>query len=170
MSDENAFQQAFDAHRWSATNLITLRIEELEKKPESPIERAFLIGLMSLSYTAPCYDFGDTFSRMLCIADHLPRIQVELQAPVLEYRADFLLTVRLRGEVIGRVVIECDGHNFHERTKEQAARDRSRDRAMLLAGYKVVRFTGSELHRDLMHCVGDAHFAAWHCYTGGSDE
>lgn len=144
--------------------MIPKRIDELKSRPESPIERSFLIGLMSMSYTVPCYDFGDTLSRLIAVADHMPRIQVEAQAPVLSYRADFLLTVRFKGEVVGRVVVECDGHDFHERTKEQAANDRSRDRAMVLAGFKVMRFTGSELHRDLMKCVVDAHFAAWHFY------
>lgn len=39
-------------------------------------------------------------------------------------------------------VIECDGHEFHERTKRQAARDRSRDRAIQAFGYRIFRFTG----------------------------
>jgi very-short-patch-repair endonuclease len=42
-------------------------------------------------------------------------------------------------------VVELDGHAFHERTKEQAAKDKARDRWMTGAGYAVVRFTGSEV-------------------------
>jgi very-short-patch-repair endonuclease len=51
------------------------------------------------------------------------------------------------------LIIECDGHDFHERTKEQAAKDRSRDRAAVLAGREVFRFTGSELWRNPWGCA-----------------
>jgi hypothetical protein len=44
-----------------------------------------------------------------------------------------------------RLVIECDGHDFHEKTREQATKDKSRDRDLLNLGYPVMRFTGSEI-------------------------
>lgn len=43
------------------------------------------------------------------------------------------------------VFIECDGHDWHERTKQQAAYDRERDRSFLARGFVTVRFTGSEI-------------------------
>lgn len=52
-----------------------------------------------------------------------------------------------------RLVVECDGHNFHERTKEQAAKDRARDRWLTSKDYDVFRFTGSELWRNPMACA-----------------
>ena len=36
-----------------------------------------------------------------------------------------------------QVVVECDGHDFHERTKEQAANDRERDRGLQGLGFSV---------------------------------
>lgn len=54
---------------------------------------------------------------------------------------------------IRKLIVECDGHDFHERTKEQASRDRSRDRAAVLDGMEVMRFTGSELWRDPWGCA-----------------
>jgi len=54
------------------------------------------------------------------------------------------------------VVVECDGHEFHERTKEQAARDRSRDRSSQTKGHKVMRFTGSEIWADAFACAEEA--------------
>jgi len=165
MSDENAFRQAVKEYEHMLRSIVSVRLDTMPVQPESPIERAFLIGLMSFSFTSPCYDFGDAYSRAtLKLDSDLPTILVELQKPIEGYRADFLLTVRLGGVVLGRLVVECDGHDFHERTKDQAARDRSRDRVMTLAGYKVMRFTGSEIHRDLMSCVADANQAAWHFY------
>lgn len=49
--------------------------------------------------------------------------------------------------------IECDGHEFHERTKEQAAHDRMKDRAIQTATIPVLRFTGSEIYRDPSSCA-----------------
>lgn len=53
----------------------------------------------------------------------------------------------------GKIFIECDGHDFHERTKEQAAHDRAKDRAIQLAGFPILRFTGSEIWRSPADCV-----------------
>lgn len=52
-----------------------------------------------------------------------------------------------------QLVVECDGHDFHERTKEQAARDRAKDRALTLKGKDNFRFTGSEIWRDPWDCA-----------------
>lgn len=49
--------------------------------------------------------------------------------------------------------IECDGHEFHERTKEQAARDRKKDRDLQQAGHHVLRFTGSEIYGNATKCA-----------------
>lgn len=51
------------------------------------------------------------------------------------------------------ILVECDGHEFHEKTKEQAARDKSRDRDLQAAGFPVYRFTGSEIWRDPVACA-----------------
>lgn len=64
------------------------------------------------------------------------------------YRLDFLLML---GAV--RVAIECDGHDYHERTKEQAAHDRRRDREIQRSGLAILRFTGSEIYRDARACA-----------------
>jgi hypothetical protein len=53
--------------------------------------------------------------------------------------------------------VEADGHDHHERTKEQARRDRSRDRALTKADIGVVRFTGAEIYADAYGCVDELH-------------
>ena len=52
-----------------------------------------------------------------------------------------------------RIAVECDGHAFHEKTKEQAAHDKARDRFLITQGWTVMRFTGSELHADATGCA-----------------
>jgi very-short-patch-repair endonuclease len=74
--------------------------------------------------------------------------------PIGKYRADFAFI-----GYAGRLALECDGHDFHERTKEQAAHDRKRDRWMLSQGWTVLRFTGSEIHKSPRGCAVET-FAA----------
>ncbi len=84
--------------------------------------------------------------------DGKPTLFIEPQAIVGDYRVDFLLTPTASGLTGRKIVVECDGHDFHERTKEQAERDRSRDRG-LTAGHTVLRFTGSEIYRNPRACA-----------------
>lgn len=73
-------------------------------------------------------------------------------------RVDFVVQRPIRGRddmaMWRNLIVECDGHDFHERTKDQAARDRSRDREAQLAGFTIFRFTGAELWRDAWGCAG----------------
>ena len=71
------------------------------------------------------------------------------------YRVDFLLET-----TYGVVAIECDGHDWHDRTKQQAAYDRSRDRELLISGVPTIRFTGSEIHHSIDRCVSDVYAVA----------
>jgi very-short-patch-repair endonuclease len=84
--------------------------------------------------------------------------QAEIVAGQTKYRADFLISDEESGL---RIVVECDGHDFHERTKEQASRDKKRDRDMLAAGYRVMRFTGSEIWRAPKRCADEVASYVW---------
>lgn len=85
------------------------------------------------------------------------------------YRADFLLTVF--GEVKledgkykylrAPMIVEVDGHDFHERTKEQASSDKARDRDLQALGYPVYRYTGSDVWRDPIGCASQVYKAAF---------
>ena len=79
---------------------------------------------------------------------------IERQIPIHRHKVDFLISVLIMaGASTKKIVVEIDGHDFHERTKEQASRDRSFDRKAQASGMTVMRFTGSELYRDPMKCV-----------------
>jgi very-short-patch-repair endonuclease len=143
--------KAFQEYALSQAQLRLLHAEHFVDKywpADSPIERLFMIafwlvggdaGGVIYDYPPPGYTDPDWFF-------------VKPQAPILNYRADFLIGLVEFPNAKG-VVVECDGHDYHERTKEQAAHDRKRDREMQSAGYKVFRFTGSELHRDAFKCA-----------------
>ena len=51
-----------------------------------------------------------------------------------------------------KLAIELDGHDYHK-TKDQRTRDANRDRTLMLKGWRTIRFTGSEVHRDVEKCV-----------------
>ena len=63
-----------------------------------------------------------------------------------KYRIDFCFRHCIDPNKL--LFVECDGHDFHERTKEQAEHDRSKDRAIQLARISILRFTGREIWRD----------------------
>lgn len=78
-------------------------------------------------------------------------VRVFAQVEHESYRLDFLVV----DSTGARVAIECDGHDYHERTKEQARHDRRRDRALLIGGLACLRFTGSELFGNAMGCAAE---------------
>lgn len=139
----------------------------------SPIERILFSGILCVAthwVDGIVYEYpdgsvatdGDTSTNVLYIA---PQCQVG------NYTVDFLLKWKrvvlhssrqfIGGQVreitqaqtrIVEVVVECDGHDFHERTAEQARRDRERDRN-IQDNYKILRFTGSEIWQDPVGCA-----------------
>lgn len=81
-----------------------------------------------------------------------PQPWVETQ--IGSFRIDLLASIEWNGKR-HNLAVECDGHAFHERTKAQAAHDRQRDRALMAAGYPVLRFTGSEIHFNSSKCAAE---------------
>lgn len=137
----------------------------------SPLEATF-----AWSMSAVLEEFGG--GRVMCNEPiDLPGVEVEhghgvgsamasyqmhvwSQVKIGKYTADFLIAYRPGRRDIRYLVIECDGHEFHERTKEQAERDRRRDREMQAAGIPVLRVTGAEVWRSPVKAAFDVLIAA----------
>lgn len=92
---------------------------------------------------------------------------IAAQVRVLDWPVDFLIAVQDFNGANHFAVVECDGHDFHERTKEQAQRDRSRDRRLQDAGFRIFRFTGSELYRNPIGCAREVMAWADNCWQIG---
>lgn len=131
----------------------------MERCCESPIERLFLASLLNDGWYRPKQEIWSRHYETLRVITGDRHIWIftnetpdyVILAPQLAtsgYRIDFALVAW--GE---QYAIELDGHDFHERTKEQAQRDKSRDRALTAAGWKMVRFTGSEVYRNARGCL-----------------
>jgi hypothetical protein len=129
---------------------------------ESPAERNFLLGFWFLSKECIILDTARIRHDEpdLCVTLDSIRLLISPQEELYDSkgkllaRVDFLVLPEGCGK--WALAIEIDGHDFHERTKEQAASDRSRDRALLLNGYRTIRFTGAEVYADPGGCVAEA--------------
>lgn len=66
-----------------------------------------------------------------------------------------------RGICFPDIAVEIDGHEWHERTKEQVASRNRRDRALQSVGWKVFHFSGSEVVRRPLECVTEVMDFAW---------
>lgn len=147
-----------------ASSNVLMAYENWQIGMESPIERLLFIGMYSL---IPMQEV-DIMPLLKCettSTDDLARLHpmqtariaehgtllIQMQLRLLDWKADFVLSCP--SITTKKAIIECDGHAFHERTKEQAARDRARDRAAQTAGYLMLRYTGSEIYRDPLGCA-----------------
>jgi very-short-patch-repair endonuclease len=114
---------------------------------DSPIEQAYCLALFQLPgvrSVGGCFDH----SLLPGLYGRAPVITVFAQQPVLAYRADFLLVgTSPRYAEPMFVVVECDGEAFHSE-REQRRRDAARQRALSNCGFKIIRFSGSELFRN----------------------
>lgn len=99
----------------------------------TPIER-----IMYAILTRVCDRFYESYDKSI-------EIGFRVQPKIGKYTVDFLATASFSDIM---VVIECDGHDFHEKTKEQAKHDKERDRWLTSQGYKILRYTGSEIYND----------------------
>lgn len=132
------------------------RIVLFKEITESPIEQAFGEAFAALWLDKIDGPFVIGAAKDYP-SDHRVRegLGIFTQLMVGPYRVDFMLSLHINGKY-SFVVVECDGHDFHERTKEQARRDRSRDREMQMRGLRIIRFTGAEIYADARLCAEEA--------------
>lgn len=142
-------------------------IGELAQFCESPIEVRLVEALaeaftgleeagMILDGLAPCaYEAYRNLSAGHAAAYLIPQAEIEGADLTDDWRVrvDFLLVCGRRASYRRVFAIECDGHEWHEKTKEQVARDKLRDRRLILDRIIPIRFSGSEIHRDADACA-----------------
>ena len=77
----------------------------------------------------------------LVLQPGMPDIQVDNKT----IRPDMFFWIPADEET--KIVVECDGFAFHS-SKNAFINDRKRDRALQLKGYRVLRYSGSEIHEN----------------------
>jgi very-short-patch-repair endonuclease len=114
------------------------------------IESGFFMALLELPITRAMFNGSFVFwynaNRYELTPQHIDMSMSK------RYRADFVLDVFYYDKMLCQIVLEIDGHDYHNLTKEQAQRDRTRDREFARNGYVVLRFTGSEAFVKPVEC------------------
>lgn len=116
---------------------------------KSPIEQLFYYAYSIVDFEN---EGGDCHSLYI-----LP--QEEIHANGKTYYADFVFDsdyLKDDGDIPEnplKLVIECDGHEFHERTKEQVKRGNERDYNLKSVGYDILHFSGSQIHNEPITCA-----------------
>lgn len=122
----------------------------------SPIEQLFFVALHTVA-KSDCVDLNpdpyELRGEMLAASG----IYVSPQHRLGKFKLDFLITRIWREHVdfgkrgIDRhssIVVELDGHQFHDRDKHQRSYEKARDRFLQKEGYKVLHYTGSDVATD----------------------
>lgn len=89
------------------------------------------------------------------LLDVTPQCEIEDDEHV--YCADFCINCidTEIAETKYEIIVECDGYEFHQKTKEQVRRDNERETRMKMLGYDVLRFSGSQIFNDPIKCAND---------------
>lgn len=132
------------------TKLARYQFDELGKC-ESPIEQILMAH------------FDKRFRDLMHFTDYgyflYPQVFIKCEKNI--YRVDFLANYcemihdendELH-EVQKYLLVECDGHNFHEKTKAQVKQRNERDYNLKMCGFDIVHFSGSEIYNNPDECV-----------------
>lgn len=145
ISEASAVISRIEADRFSQL----LHAEILERPIESPIEQLFLVAMhvtcRSLDLAVdPNPDLGPDGDGVV----RIPGVYLYPQAPVGRYKIDFGVVLELGLGDPQTVLVELDGHEFHDRDQRQRSYEKARDRELQRLGHRVLHFTGSDVVRD----------------------
>lgn len=116
----------------------------------SPIEQLFLIAVHAQCFAEYTDVNAGPESRTDGVDGPGRGIQIRSQWKVDKYRADFFMWQEglAPADVYPPVIVELDGHDFHDRNKQQRSYEKARDRHFIKKGYRVVHYTGSDVVKD----------------------
>jgi very-short-patch-repair endonuclease len=117
---------------------------------DSPIEQLMYCALYTIArlnwfnMAEPIYIGEKTY---------LNGLSIYPQYEIGTYRVDFLVVFNQLTYIDEHprkteVIVECDSQQFHERTEQERRYEKKRDRFLQTQGYKVFRFTGSEITKN----------------------
>lgn len=146
-------ERAFGWVMSEVADQLHVALADADTDTKSPIEAIFYLWWEALTI-AGC-------GRNMGLALHT---QHETSVNDRSYFLDFKVTPSdvdtwLEGVKMGvdfpNIGVEMDGHDFHERTKDQVAHRNERDRDLQAGGWKILHFSGTELYRDPIRVVGE---------------
>jgi hypothetical protein len=145
---------AEDFGQRSAETALDLSWFDSEKCFHSEIEYAMAVALraMNCGYGWEFDGNQDVVFAWKETADS-PIVQIQPKRKVGPY--EIALAIRVRGPQnrILKLAIECDGHDFHEMSAEQAIKEKQFEKALTAGRYRLLRFTGAEISNDPAKCA-----------------
>jgi very-short-patch-repair endonuclease len=138
--------------------------ETYQTKHESPIEGILCTALYrDLGYRrGPGVFDRSIISNLREAAGGTSAGWVFTQHQIGRYRADLLIVAVPSTGSVETLVVECDGKDFHSSTT-QIADDIERAAEIRRVGYRLIRFSGSDIYRatdfvlrEIVWCLGEA--------------
>lgn len=130
-----------------------MRNHILEMGLKSPIEDIFYIAManrcaqLDIPLDQDPYPHIINYFNTGPLPDPVYGLYTESQHSIGKYKVDFLITYQLHNRNKS-IVVELDGHEFHDKDKKQRSYEKARDRFILSKGYKIFHFTGSDVVRS----------------------
>ena len=133
-----------DKYKNKMTQFIELRKDNYDAC-KSPIEKILLLSfnIVSILREEDMHNFS---------VDMHPQYEINISKN--KYYADFLVRADMFENDVS-FVVECDGYAFHQKTKQQVKCDNEREYNIKLAGYDVLRFSGTQIYEDSFKCAND---------------
>lgn len=152
----------YEAEQWNMNLWCALREDDFG----SPIEKLLYVALITVSrlHSIDLQRGDHEPGEMLPDGSYekLPGFYLYPQKKTGNYRVDFLIERRKYSGVRGNKsyvdsswIVECDGHEFHEKTKEQVSRDKRRDRELTVLGHRMLRFSGSDIFKSPLNVAAE---------------
>lgn len=121
-------------------------------KMESPIEQIFYVA-----WLYSCRYLNDI---QLCPQKKIGNFRVDFEVDIFGHfvNHEYPFTCEQLEEIsknCTKIAIELDGHDWHEKTKEQVEKDKKRERFIVSSGYRIFRFSGREVFKDPLSCVDE---------------
>lgn len=99
------------------------------------------------------------YSKYMFIIDQQQMIETDNGTYRVDFDIECVEYIFPEGEQIpleekyAEIIVECDGHDFHEKTKAQVKRRNERDFNLKMNGYDVIHFSGSEIYNEPEKCA-----------------
>ena len=133
---------AIEAHLDEVRNDFGCQLHSGMRNLESPLEAAFLAWWRMVSYRS-CGDYSLFAQRDATVGGRVYRLDFTVEP--LDYG---FLQCLVNSPDCPKIAIELDGHEFHERTKEQVTYRNRRDRDLQADGWIVLHVSGSEFNAN----------------------
>lgn len=128
------------------SSLHKFSLEESLIDCKSPIEQLLAIELEDLKLTNTL-----KYNPFVDVVD--VKKQEKIKVKDKKYIVDFLIPVWYKNQGAKIFIVECDGYEFHQKTKKQVENDNIRQRNLQEAGYEIIRFSGTEIYHKAHQCA-----------------